>query len=301
MLDLPVSEILTLRDMTPYHHRFIDTTHNSSSKYAGSIYIPDLARYPHRLIQIGTLFGSSRLRLRDKSNKMLRTWVRRCMDFSSPQLVEVADAIGKGIGVHYLGAHMRLGDGSFRANRELILRQLWWKLVHEILQFNISEALHLEHTFRVVSSPLLAPPSSIEGIASPQLGNDSRLLSAFARGNLRCRGHRHASSHLARLNSPLFISTDARNAAHDPAFSGFLRTFPCTFFLSDFAVHLQPLESLQNEYDGTPLMPFLLPLLDAMIVGRAWAVAGTDGSTFSQFIQDVLWTKHHGVDIVERG
>ncbi|KAF7362107.1 hypothetical protein MVEN_00556400 [Mycena venus] len=294
-----MSDIFTLRDSTPYHHRFIDTTHNSSSKYAESIYIPDLATYPHRLIEMGTLFGSSRLRLRDKSNKMLRTRVRRCMDFSSPQLVETANAIGKAIGVHYLGAHVRLGDGAFKANGEDILRQVWWKLVHDILQFNLSETLHLEQTFRVFASPLPAP----ERFAKLSSGNSRRRspLFDFSPGNLRCRGHRHTHAHLARLNSPLFISTDKKNATGHPSFSGFLRTFPCAFFLSDFADHVRGLERLQNEYDGTTLTPFLLPLLDAMIVGRAWVAAGTDGSTFSQFIQDVLWTKHHGLDIVERG
>ncbi|KAF7375936.1 hypothetical protein MSAN_00008200 [Mycena sanguinolenta] len=299
MPHLPVFDIFTLRDSAPYQYRFVDTPHNSSSKYTESIYIPDLARHPHRLLEIGTLFGSSRLRLRDKSNKMLRTRVRECMDFSSPQLVDIAGAIGKAIGVPYLGAHIRLGDGRFRANGKLIVRQVWWKLVHDILHFNASEALRLEQTFQL---PL--PTSSIEPFTNPPLMNDSRPrlpLIDFSASNLRCRGRRHASSHLAVLNSPLFISTDMKNAARDPLFSGFLRTFPCAFFLSDFPAHLQRLENLQNGYDGTALMPFLPPLLDAMVVGRAWVVAGTDGSTFSQFVQDVLWTKHHGLDIVERG
>jgi hypothetical protein len=218
------------------------------------------------------------------------------MDFSDPQLVNTADAIAKAIGGRYLGAHVRLGDGPFKSNGQVVLRQVWWKLVHEILQFNLSEASHLEQTFRVFPTP-----TSVEPLANIASENDSRPLFGFSTGNLRCRGHRHISSHLLRLNTPLFISTDMKNAASDPSFSGFLRTFPCVFFLSDFAVHLQRLERLRNGYDGTPMMPFLLPLLDAMIVGRAWVVAGTDGSTFSQFIHDVLWTKNHGKDIVERG
>lgn len=296
ILGLAMPDIYTLRDLTAYHHRFIDTTHNSSSKYNESIYIPDLAQYPHRLLEIGTLFGSSRLGLRDTGNRMLRTRVRRCMDFSDPQLVNTADAIAKAIGGRYLGAHVRLGDGPFKSNGQVVLRQVWWKLVHEILQFNLSEASHLEQTFRVFPTP-----TSVEPLANIASENDSRPLFGFSTGNLRCRGHRHISSHLLRLNTPLFISTDIKNAASDPSFSGFLRTFPCVFFLSDFAVHLQRLERLRNGYDGTPMMPFLLPLLDAMIVGRAWVVAGTDGSTFSQFIHDVLWTKNHGKDIVERG
>ncbi|KAJ7128943.1 hypothetical protein C8R43DRAFT_1026446 [Mycena crocata] len=299
-LRLPMSEILTLRDSTPYHYRFLDTISDASTlkhKYTESIYIPEFAQYPHRLLEIGTLFGSSRLRLRDQDNKRIRTQVRQRMEFSSPELNAIADAIGMAIGGPYLGAHVRLGDGSFRANGEANLRKVWWKLVHEILQFNISETLRLERVFQVF--PTIEPVE----IPSPTANNSwprfpmSDFLSA---GDLGCRGHRHATG-VYRLNVPLFISTDVKSAVNDPSFAGFLRTFPCAFFLSDFAVHIQGLDRLRNEYDGSTMGPFLLPLLDAMVVGRAWAVAGTDGSTFSRFIQDVLWRRHHGLAIVERG
>ncbi|KAJ6558502.1 hypothetical protein DFH09DRAFT_1163020 [Mycena vulgaris] len=299
-LQLPMSEILTLRDSTPYHYRFIDTVDTPSPpkrKYTDSVHIADLARYPHRLVEIGTLFGSSRLRLRDRNNRRIRTQVRQCMEFSSPQLVETADAIGIAIDGPYLGAHVRLGDGSFRVNGEDNLRQVWWKLVHEILQFNISETLHFERAFRVsTSSEPFKNSSSVANNSRPHFP-----LPDVSSGNLRCRGHRHPSAHMARLNSPLFIATDVENPVTDPSFFGFLRTFPCTFFLSDFAVHAHRLNSLYNGYDGTAMRPFLLPLLDAMVVGRAWVVAETDGSTFSRFIQDVLWRRHRGLDIVERG
>ncbi|KAJ7502840.1 hypothetical protein B0H11DRAFT_606041 [Mycena galericulata] len=299
-LQLSKTDILTLRDSTRYHYRFVDTPISDISplkqKYAENIYIPEFARYPHRLIELGTLFGSSRLRLRDHNNRRIRTKIRQSMEFSSPQLVETANDIEMALGGPYLGAHVRLGDGSFRANSETTLRQVWWKLVHDILQFNVAEALHFERTFTVFSSN--------QPIESRSSGNDSRTrfpLSGFYPNNLRCRGHRHRSANMDRLNIPLFISTDARSPATDPSFSGFMRTFPCTFFLSDFAVHIQRLDSLQNGYDAAPMKPFLLPLLDAMVVGRAWVVAGTEGSTFSRFIQDVLWRRRHGLDIVERG
>ncbi|KAJ7497060.1 hypothetical protein FB451DRAFT_1209918 [Mycena latifolia] len=297
-LQFPLSDIFTFRDLTPYHYRFMDTIVDTSSlkhKYTESVYIPDLALYPHRLLEMGTLFGSSRLRLRAQSNRRIRTQVRQCMEFSSPQLVETADAIAMAMGGPYLGAHVRLGDGSFRENGENNLRQVWWKLVHEVLGFNISETLHFERTFRV--------SSLIEPVPSLPVFKDSWLpfpLPNFS-GNLHCRGHRHLSAHMDRLNSPLFIATDVKNPTADPLFSGFLRTFPCAFFLSDFAVHTRRVDRLRNGYDGTTMRSFLLPLLDAMVVGRGWVVAGTDGSTFSRFIQDVLWRRHHGLDIVERG
>jgi hypothetical protein len=103
------------------------------------------------------------------------------------------------------------------------------------------------------------------------------------------------------LNTPLFISTDVEDPLTNPSLVLFLRTFPCTFFLSDFAAHTVALGKLQNGYDGVMLKDFLLPFLDAMIVGKAWKVVGTEGSTFSRFVQDVLWRTYHDLDIVQRG
>ena len=78
---------------------------------------------------------------------------------------------------------------------------------------------------------------------------------------------------------------------------------PCSFFLSDpyFTSHLAPLDALRNEHDGLLLRPFLEPMVDAMVVSRAVGVVGTEGSTFSQFVEDVLWRVYHGMDIASRG
>lgn len=296
-LQLPVSDIFTFRDSTPYHHRFIDTNTDTSAlkhKYTESIYISDLAQYPHRLLELGTLFGSSRLRLRHENNKRIRTQVRERMEFTSPQLVATADAIVTAIGEPYVGVHVRLGDGSFKANGDENLRRLWWTLVHDILQYTVSETLHIGLTLGVFSSsePLVTSSFAVKQ-SWPYL-----LHTDHSTGNLSCRGHRHPSPHMHRLNSPLFIATDD---PANPSFSGLLRTFPCALFLSDFAVHARRVDGLLNDYDGTLMGPFLLPLLDAMVVGRAGAVAVTEGSTFSRFIHDVLWRRHHGLDIIERG
>ena len=82
----------------------------------------------------------------------------------------------------------------------------------------------------------------------------------------------------------------------------FLNTFLCTFFLSDFGDLVSSLDGLRNEGDGgVPLKGYLLPFLDAMVVGKAGAAVGTEGSTFSWFVLDVLWRMYQGQDIVQRG
>jgi hypothetical protein len=61
------------------------------------------------------------------------------------------------------------------------------------------------------------------------------------------------------------------------------------------------LDTLRNEYDGVYMHNFWTPVLDAMVVEKSWGVVGTEGSTFSQFVQDVLWRTYHGWEIVQRG
>ena len=80
-----------------------------------------------------------------------------------------------------------------------------------------------------------------------------------------------------------------------------MRTFPCSFFLEHFEEHTRPLLELRNEADGVALGGFLMPFLDAMVAGHGWEVVGTEQSTFSAFVCDVLWRRYHGYDIVQRG
>ena len=43
-----------------------------------------------------------------------------------------------------------------------------------------------------------------------------------------------------------------------------------------------------------------MPFLDAMVVAKAARVVGTPHSTFSLYVQDVLWRLNRGLDIKER-
>ena len=106
---------------------------------------------------------------------------------------------------------------------------------------------------------------------------------------------------LQTLNVPLFVASDAHSPSVNPHLSRFMRTFPCSFFLEDFPDHTRPLGALRSETDGVPLGRFLMPFLDAMVVGQAWQVVGTEQSTFSAFVTDVLWRRYHGFEIVQRG
>jgi hypothetical protein len=111
--------------------------------------------------------------------------------------------------------------------------------------------------------------------------------------SLKCRSPRHAEDRYHLLNIPLYVATDLENPEIHPLLSTFRRAFPCIFFLQDFAAETRPLEKLKSLYDGVDLRHFTLPFVDALVLGKALKVVGTEGSTFSRFVEDVLWTSLH--------
>lgn len=285
-LGIPDSDILTIKDRTVYHFRFLDTIAGESpshQKYKKDIQISDLARAPQRLIQLGTLFGSSRLRLRINHNKEARQKIRRSMSFTNPLFLQVVGAINVFFSQQYLSAHVRVKDGQFRSQSARNVRQVWHKLVNQVTNASVEDVTTMEAS--VWDVPRL-----------PSL--------SFASGGLEpssCRGRRYDTPGLSAFNIPLYISTDVDDPDTHPVFKPFIRTFPCTYFLGDFSHHTKRLDVLRNGIDGLELKEFLLPFIDAMVAGHAASFAGTPGSTYSGFIEDVLWPTYHGQRIGQRG
>jgi hypothetical protein len=298
------TDALIIKDSTPYQYRFLDTITDRSPpehKYTESIFLPDLASSKHRLIQIGTLFGSSRLRLKNSTNLSIHRRIRQSMSYTNPTLVGVARSISKALGPVYLGIHLRLGDGRFRIHGQDNARLIWWRIVHQVLGYTVAETLDLEWMFRVSPrNKTLVPPLAADRKDATVDLSYTKLWERFSRGQ-RCRAGLHLQSHYLRLNTPVFISTDIKDPSTHPLFEAFHKTFPCTFYLSDFEAKVAPLEHLRNADDGVMLGDFLLPFVDAMVVANASAFVGTEESTFSQFIQDVLWRTYHEKDIIQRG
>ncbi|THV06711.1 hypothetical protein K435DRAFT_789191 [Dendrothele bispora CBS 962.96] len=293
------SDTFTLKDSSRYHYRFLDTVTDASPdshKFQEDIYLPTLVDIPQRLLQMGTLFGSSRLRLLNDGNLALRRKVRTSMTIVNPVLLHVSDLVHDKLGGYYLGAHIRLGDGQFSVHGNENVREIWWRLVHETLGFSIEDTLSLESSFAATEVSPSPPFHSIQRPIQSQVVSPSMISP-----NIRCRAILHSLPHLTKLNVPLYISTDVKDPLQDPTLALFLRTFPCSFFFTDFAQEATILDQLVNNYDGLPLKPFTVPFVDAIIIGKASHVVGTPGSTFSRFVEDHLWPKYHGLPIKERG
>ncbi|OCH87920.1 hypothetical protein OBBRIDRAFT_698424, partial [Obba rivulosa] len=309
VLGITENDTYILRDVDRNDYGFQDFIPRAkpvSRKYLEYVYIPSLANRPERLLQLGTLFGSSRLHLRNKQNSEIRRRIRQAMTFTNPHLVAAADAIRAALGSAYLGAHIRIGDGLFEEAGVLNVRLIWWKLLLA-LGFDEQDITTLERTLfaedlddadpYLLSPPYIAPDIPSLRVPHPPLPP----LPTHPRPPLRCPGPLHTRAHLARLNTPLFLATDAPAPRAHPALARIVQTFPCTFVLADFGPATAGLGALTSAADGVRLAGFLGPFLDAMVAGCAWAVVGTEGSTFSAFVGDVLWRTYHGWEIVQRG
>ena len=302
-LDIAPSDILVLRDTLPYQFRFLDTVDDFSSKhkFLEDIYLSDLVESKIRLLQIGTLFGSSRLRLKNVENILHRSLIRRTMIFANKDLVRTAYSITGALGGHYLGVHLRSGDGKFRVEFANTVKSVWWNLLHRILGFPVTMVCDIERLVNEAPSRFCQLDMMDSKQRTSECGSESECISssskigvnisttASPRSFINCRSPRHRKDRYQLLNIPLYVSTDIESPKSHPLLSIFRQTFPCIFFLEDFPKEIEPLDELKSPIDDVNLGPFLRPFVDALVVSKAVRVVGTEGSTFSRFIEDILW------------
>lgn len=93
------------------------------------------------------------------------------------------------------------------------------------------------------------------------------------------------------------MATDALDPRTHSALGIFVATFPCLYFLADIHNVAKVLGGVVNPLDASPMTRFLLPFLDALVASKAASVVGTPESTFSRYVEDILWPTEHGIDI----
>jgi hypothetical protein len=224
------------------------------------------------------------------------------MKFTNRHLLTASRAAVNALGGQdaFLAAHVRLSNGPFQALRERTVRSIWYKLVACALRSvnasaGITEIYELEGLTVPTNAVLPPPHETLVDLVPPTMGG---VMPGTSR--IKCMGKPHEAPKLVPLNVPLFIATDVEDAL---ALAPLRAAFPCTILLRDLAEvpEVQMLDRLVSADDGVRLGTFLAPLLDAAIVARAWAVVGTEGSTFSTYVEELLWRREHGHQIVERG
>ena len=216
----------------------------------------------------------------------------------------VAKISGSGPGSGFLGAHLRCNDSYFLETAMEHSRMLWWKLVHGILGLSVKRIRQLELDHSVTANGSWSLP--FERYISPSrfpvhLPFNYDTLAIDVNSTRKCKGELHTYTDLKRLNVPLFIATDSKDLHINEHLSLFRQAFPCVLSLGDFPQEVEPIAGIRDPISGMEIGNVLVPFLDAMVVSRAARVVGTPHSTFSWYVQDVLWRVNHGLDIGERG
>ncbi|KAF9528507.1 hypothetical protein CPB83DRAFT_883472 [Crepidotus variabilis] len=295
--NLTDDDIEVLRDETPYQFRFLDTDTDSSpptDRYSQDVHISDLATSNATLLQFGTLFGTSRLRLRDKVQLDYQRLIRENMAITNQDLTKVVRFIALQLQDDFVSVHLRAGDGHFKHEVSATVNNVWRKLLRDVMHF--SDVTICDFAREVTGTDVLHCSTGQQrfGNCTAPLTTPKSLASKRSIDTLQCRSTLHQNTAYTGFNMPLYVATDLRDPEIHPDLELFRITFPCIFFLNDFLPALQPLKALRSPYDGVDLYPFLLPLVDGMVASEALRFVGTEGSTFSKFVMN-LWKNDHEI------
>ena len=275
-LNIHSDDIYWVRDKFPYEFDFYDisTGVSTASKYSRHIHLGDLLNQTqtYRLLHFGTLFGSGRLRLSDTPNVELQTTVREAMVLSNPLLDRLSNQVTRQMGGKdsYYALHLRLGDGVFADNATANVQAILGTAL--IGLFGITE--------KSINLPSDIPFSSHFDDRSQLLQVHRLEISRTPVGEAKACSRHPSGRHNAFLQAPpLYIATDVDPRRH-PAFKPFFLTFPCIYFLSSFKDSVTTLKQVRTPFGTGNLGPYLIPLLDALVVGNSAGMIGTPNSTF---------------------
>ncbi|EGG10816.1 uncharacterized protein MELLADRAFT_93410 [Melampsora larici-populina 98AG31] len=242
-----------------------------------------------RLICLGSLFGTSRIKIdhhrpnaQQQEMIRMRSLIRKAMlpdDSIHGILKKRSQEIIHSLGGHhqYWSVHIRLGDSVFRSESHLRAMNALEGLVTGPMNLSIS-------------------------LLNQAIANDqNRIRTTNPRVSKRkCRNKLHKSGlGLEKFNQILYIATDSVNPFSESSLRPFFKAFPCVSILNDFGLGSE-LNGLMNSVDKVSLGGLFAPLLDAMVSGHSKGVVGTQGSTFSRFVVDLLFPMYHDLPIIER-
>ncbi|WAQ87119.1 hypothetical protein PtA15_8A20 [Puccinia triticina] len=242
------------------------------------------------LIEIGSLFGTSRLKIsNDPLARQARSGFRRAMVFNNPVLLKLSRRIASQLfhpPIGYLGVHVRVGDNLFRSHATETVSTIISKLLTDHLKLPLSSLQEA-----ILESDLQ------DRRRQPELISSDRL-------QMTCRRPKFTKPHLLKFNRPLFLATDSPLPEVEPALATFFKAFPCTYLLNDFDLLLMKDITLSQDRQvrsNPEIGKLMVPFLDAMVAARATSFVGTPGSTFSDFVNNVLFQTYHNLPIIEFG
>lgn len=272
--------------------RLITTGTNYFDSFAGrryfKVYTLDYwRRRPEKLLQLGGIFGSTRMSLVNPQHLALRERITQALHYRRDTPIgETAQNIVRYLGGEgsFVGVHFRTGDSPFRKQLRHNM-DMFAQGMAELTQANIS--LPISESKSIIYQDddsideekriQLLPP--YEGLHRPPWSTICHPVPA----------DKNAPITLG-TSTNIYIATDHRDprGANSQLLPWF-NTFPCTVTLNDLPEYLfAPLDRLHDHIvPGKPLRSFLIPIVDAMVAAHARQVFTTPRSTYSRYISEM--------------
>ncbi|GAA5897373.1 hypothetical protein JCM6882_001870 [Rhodosporidiobolus microsporus] len=164
LLGVKTEDVYVVEDRRAYDFRFTDrltsrspliVDNTDSSHWHRDVSIPTLQSNPHKVLLLGSLFGSGRVS--STRHPESRDWSEafgRAMAFKNEWLLRPADAIVARLGgqSNFVGVHARVGDGEFLRHARQNCEQSWRRLVAD--EMGVREAVVEEMWERVKPQPV---------------------------------------------------------------------------------------------------------------------------------------------------
>lgn len=269
-------DVFHLKDDVMYQYRFYDSPDDDEplAKFENRLDVGKLAKdtKDYKLLHVGSMFGTSRMRVQQEDNFDARSIFRRSMIFKNDLLDGITTTIRDRLGGsgNYYGLHLRVGDGIFQKDAAKNMAGVWTSLCVNKMKMAEGLCASLAAAAEATSDRKLKPRQLVQSTptasAASPLALTTETVSLIKRANSRpqrdgaynhaplprlatirtradsplaesltCRGELHTDEDLLPFNQPLFIATDSKIPTADRHLAIFFKMFPCTFVLGDFA------------------------------------------------------------------
>ncbi|CAO3677759.1 unnamed protein product [Rhizopus stolonifer] len=294
-------DIYYIKDNTPFDYRVYDLaeSHTPLQRFVHRIELDALESIEERLLHFGSVFGSYRVLAQSEEHKELLKLVRRTMVFRNPVLLETASRVVSQLGgvKQFVGIHLRVGDGVFKARAGIHIDTIYHQLVNEYTDLTAEEVAKYDpkhaqdrkedtnYEIKQLRETAVLDDADVPIQVShpPPAVLQSRLGSS---SHLNCGPTDGRNDRFAKTT--IYIATDCPNPRENEMLQKIFKTFPCVFILNDFWDELKALSKIKVMEDNVYLESYLIPMIDAIISSQGHSFYGTNSSTFSTYIERQL-------------
>ncbi|KAI7908278.1 uncharacterized protein BX663DRAFT_493646 [Cokeromyces recurvatus] len=242
-------------------------------KYDSHIDLASLRNRPEPYLEFGSLFGTTRLILREPELMWIREYLHRTTAINHPVVNEQSQRIQEELNYDYVSVHLRQGDGVFLEMTEETIGEIEIALSEQLATVSHSSTRKEEDSQRKMTEE--------DRLSRAQLVTQSLLTQS----NMTTRERLGECLSVRDLQIPrlqiIYLATDALEPKRQ--FSELFEHYPCIFTLNDFYnAKTKNKESIES---------FLLPMIDAEVASRAKLFIGTPKSTYSAYVR--YRNQHH--------